>query len=411
MNKPPDLLPRIARGPLELNLRVQPVVVVMGARQTGKSTLAQTHPDLENHRYVTLDDVENRALASRSPADLLALSDRLILDEVQRAPDVLLAIKMAVDRDRPRRPGRFFLTGSANLLLMQRVSESLAGRSGYVLLWPLTRRERLGLARPGLWDLLLDNPAKRWLEIVSEERLQPADWRSECLRGGYPTPAHELDHPEDRSLWFTGYVRTYLERDLQDLSTIDNLVDFQRVMRAVCLRIGNLVNQSELGRDVGVSQPTIHRWLNLLETSFQLIRVEPYAINRTKRLVKSPKLYWSDTGLALHLSAGEPTGAHLENMVLADLIAWRETRTDRPGILFWRTRGGEEIDFVIETKRGLLAVEIKSSRRPSSRDGINLRSFRNEYRDLFLGGLLLHDGDATEPLGESILSAPWWKIL
>ncbi|MGH7571319.1 MAG: ATP-binding protein [Gemmatimonadota bacterium] len=405
------LLPRIGGRAIEGLLGVQPVVVVMGARQVGKSTLVRALSALADHHYVSLDDLEARGLAQRSPMDLLTLASRMTIDEVQREPDLMFAIKREVDSAPRRQPGRFVLTGSANLLLMRRVSESLAGRAGYITLWPLTRGERLGLGRTGIWSDLFEAPFAEWADVVEDSSGERTDWRDEARSGGYPTPAHELTSPEDRGHWFSGYVQTYLERDLQDLASVDSLVDFQRVMRAACLRLGNLVNQSEISRDVGVSQPTVHRWLNLLETSFQLVRVEPYAVNRTKRLVKSPKLYWSDTGLALHLAGGDPGGAHLENLVLADLLAWRDVQIDRPAILYWRTSSGEEVDLVVESKRGLIAIEIKSGRRVSMRDAASLRTFRDEYRDLFLGGLLLHDGTAVEPMGDGIVAAPWWKIL
>lgn len=405
------LLPRIGSRAIERLLGVQPVVVVMGARQVGKSTLVRALSALADHRYVSLDALESRELAQRSPMDLLTLSPRMTIDEVQREPDLILAIKREVDSAPRRQPGRFVLTGSANLLLMRRISETLAGRAGYITLRPLTRGERLGQGRAGIWSDLFEAPFTQWPDLVQDSPRERTDWREEALRGGYPTPAHELTSPEDRSEWFSGYVQTYLERDLQDLAAVDSLVDFQRAMRAACLRLGNLVNQSEISRVVGVSQPTIHRWLNLLETSFQIVRVEPYAVNRTKRLVKSPKLYWSDTGLALHLAGGDPGGAHLENLVLTDLLAWRDAQTHRPAILYWRTSSGEEVDLVVESKHELLAIEIKAGQRMNMRDASNLRTFRDEYRDLFLGGLLLHDGTAVEPMGEGILGAPWWKIL
>lgn len=406
-----DTLPRAVASLLDRQLKVHPAVILMGARQTGKSTLVRAHPPLSGHRYVSLDDLEIRELAARAPNDLVTLADRMTIDEVQRHPDVILSVKMAIDEDRGRRAGRFVLTGSANLLLMRKVSETLAGRAGYVNLWPLTRREKLGLGTSGIWSALLDHPFNEWRDLVSDPNLGRADWRAEARKGGYPAPAHQLDDDEDRALWFDGYLKTYLERDLQDLAAIDNLVDFQRVMRAACLRTGGLTNQTEIARDVGVSQPTVHRWLNLLETSFQLVRVEPYSINRTKRLLKSPKIYWSDTGLSLHLSGGEPTGAHLENLVLVDLVAWRDTQVPRPEVLFWRTTTGEEVDFVIEHRSGLLAVEVKSTRRPGLRDADHLRTFRDEYRDRFLGGLLLHDGEEVEVMGEGLLAAPWWRVV
>lgn len=413
MNDLQDILPRHAGMSISRQLAVHPAVILMGARQTGKSTLVQAHPALTRHRYVTLDDLAFRELATSSPRDLVRLADQMTIDEVQRAPEVIIAVKQAIDEDRPRQKGRFALTGSANLLLMRGVSESLAGRAGYVTMWPLTRRERLGRGTAGAWTALVEAPFVRWRKIVADASAGRASWRLEASRGGYPVPAHELDSAEDRFLWFDGYVSTYLERDLKDLAAVESLVDFQRFMRAVCSRVGNLANQTDIARDIGVSQPTIHRWLNLLETSFQLIRLEPYSVNRTKRLVKSPKLYWSDTGLALHLAGGEPSGAHLENLVLMDLVAWREGLVPRPEVLFWRASTGEEVDFVIELPRGgrLLAIEVKTTRRPGPRDAANLRTFRDDYRDRFLGGLLLHDGEEILSMGEGVLAVPWWMLV
>jgi predicted AAA+ superfamily ATPase len=221
-----------------------------------------------------------------------------------------------------------------------------------------------------------------------------------------------LGDPETRALWFDGYTRTYLERDLQELSTVTSLVDFRRLMRAACLRLGNLVQQTELGRDVGLPQPTIHRHLALLETSYQLVRVPPYAVNRTKRLIKTPKLYWCDTGLALHLAGEtEPRGAHLENLILADLLAWRDSQVPRPEILYWRTSTGEEVDFVLEWRGRLLPIEVKATAQPRLADARGLLSFRAEYPDLARTALLLHTGTETAWIAEGVLAAPWWKVI
>ena len=206
-------------------------------------------------------------------------------------------------------------------------------------------------------------------------------------------------------------MRTYLERDLQDLAAIDNLIDFRRLMRAACHRLGGLVNQTDLSRDTSIPRPTVHRYLNLLETSYQVVRLQPYSVNRTKRLIKSPKLYWPDTGLALHLAGGvEPTGAHLENLVLSDLLAWRDSRIPRPEILYWRTVTHQEVDFVIEQGDQLLPIEVKSTPRPRARDARHLLTFRDEYEDRFLGGLLLHTGEDVFWMSDRILAAPWWKV-
>lgn len=412
MNDFMDYVPRAASGILARALEVSPVVVLMGARQTGKSTLVRSEPFLADRLYLTLDDLAARDRARNAPDDFVRSAPLLTIDEIQREPDLILAIKRAVDEDRPRRPGRFVLTGSANLLLMQRISETLAGRATYVTLWPLTRREKLGMGRVGVWSELIGAPIEQWLDLVQGQEAPSTDWRAEARVGGYPTPALELASDDARAIWFDGYVRTYLERDLQDLAAIDNLLDFRRLMRAACLRLGNLVNQTELGRDTTIPRPTVHRYLNLLETSYQLIRIEPYSVNRTKRLIKTPKLYWGDPGLALHLAGiDEPTGAYLENLVLQDLLAWRDAQIPRPEILFWRTSTDLEVDFVIEHKDGLLPIEVKATRNPGERDLRGLRAFRDEYPDLFLGSLLLHDGEEMQWLSEGILGVPWWRVV
>ena len=402
-------LPRLVVPSLEDRLRVMPAVVVTGARQTGKSTLAQelTQGD---RRFFTLDDLDVLDAARRDPEAILGGSQPVTIDEVQREPDLLHAVKRSIDRQ--RRPGRFLLTGSANLLLMHRVSESLAGRASYLTLWPMTRREQRGLGRGGLWEELLEARDEDWPDLVAAHPAQPEDWRLLALRGGFPSPALHLESQRDRAVWFDGYVRTYLERDLQALSSISALPDFRRLMRAACLRMGQLVNQAELGRDVALPQPTVHRYLNLLETSYLLVRLPAYPVNRTKRLIKSPKVYWGDTGVALHLTQeAEPRGAHLENLVLHDLLTWRDTRLDRAEVFYWRTTIGEEVDFVIEAGDHLLPIEVKATTRPRLRDIAHLRTFRAEYGERARAGILLHHGEMLDWIAPDVLAAPWWTVL
>ncbi len=405
-------LPRLLELQLARTMRLFPVIVITGARRTGKSTLVRERLTTAASPYLTLDNAETLALAKREPRAFVSQSPRLTIDEIQREPDLLLAIKAAVDRD--NRPGRFVLTGSANLLLMNRVSESLAGRARYLTLWPMTRREQLGFGSAGCWSSFLDTPVRDWIGVVDEQVAPAEDWRELAMRGGYPQTA--LGYPEhnqsaDRAELFAGYTQTYLERDLRDLASIDSLYDFQRLMRAVCQRIGNVVHQTDLARDTGLPRTTVQRYLNLLEVSYQLVRVEAYAVNRTKRLMKLPKYYWSDTGLALHIGEdGAPRGAHLENIVLTDLLAWRETDAARPGVMYWRTSGGEEVDFVVERKHQLLAIEVKASTNPGYADAKHLRTFLAEYPNA-VGGLLLHDGAETFWISERVLATPWWKVI
>lgn len=408
---PPAVLPRAAAAAVERALRISPVVAVLGARQTGKTTLVRSLPALAGRPYLTLDDFDLRAQAQADPEAVVTRAPALVLDEVQRAGDLLVAVKRAVDRDRPRKPGRFVLTGSANLLMMERLSETLAGRAVYVTLWPFARRERLGQGRAGTWSELLGARFAKWRDVVAAHAGPREDWRAAVRAGGFPVPAHELADDQARAVWYSGYVQTYLERDLQSLRAVENLADFRRLMRAACLRIGNLLNQTELGRDVGISQPQVHRFINLMETSYQAIRLAAYSVNRTRRLIKAPKLYWCDAALAMHLAGEtEPRGAHLENLVLADLLAWRDVQVQRPELLYWRTATGEEVDFVIETPKRVLPVEVKAATRVMPSDAKGLEAFLDEYGDMADGALLLHGGDEAYPLTKRVFAAPWWQV-
>lgn len=416
--------PRALEPTLRARLATFPVVIITGARQTGKSTLARELGG-EERTYLTLDDYAVLDQAQNAPDTLVSRGDfsprdfsadfdigpSLTLDEIQRAPGLLLAIKRAVDADRT--PGRFLLTGSANLDLMRGVSETLAGRAFYLTLWPMTRREAEGKGRAGSWDVLVDDPPRRWLGALADTA--PAGrskWQELATRGGYPFPALHLGSQPDREAWFEGYLQTYLERDLRQLAAIDNLVAFGRLVRAVAHRSGGLMNQARLARDAGLPPTTAQRYLHLLETSYQLLRVEPYAVNRKKRLVKSPKLYWCDPGLALHLAGrAEPGGAHLENLIACDLFAWRETTPRRPNILFWRTSKGAEVDFVIETPGELIPVEVKSSRSVRLSDARHLEVFIAEYPDQARAGVLLYAGRETYWLNELVLAVPWYAII
>ena len=338
--------------------------------------------------YFTLDNAKSRALARHEPRTFVSQAPRLTIDEIQRQPDLLVTIKVVVDRD--NHPGQFVLTGSANLLSMKRVSESLAGRARYLTLWPMTRREQLGFGSAGCWSSFMEKSVRDWMNVVDEQSAPAENWRELAMRGGYPQPAFgypELNQSADRAELFSGYTQTYPERDLRDLASVDSSYDFQRLMRAVCQRIGNVVHQSDLARDTGLARTSVQRYLNLLEVSYQLVRVETYAVNRTKRLMKLAKYYWSDTGLALHIGEdGAPRGAHLENLVLTDLLAWRETDATRPGVMYRRTSGGEEVDFVVERKQQSLPIEVKASTNPGYADAKHLRTFLTEYPNA-IGGL------------------------
>jgi predicted AAA+ superfamily ATPase len=408
-----NYLPRLAGDRVGRLLRQFPVVAVTGARQTGKTTLVQHLAGASDRTYRSLDDPDSLEAAVRDPDTFLAESPRLTLDEVQRRPELLSAIKRAVDRGRSA--GRFLLTGSANLLMMARVSESLAGRAVYVSLRPLTEPEKAGRPDAGPWGGLMkaaDALAAR--DAVPRAPRAAGAWARAVLEGGFPSAALS-PYPASRSAWFDSYVATYVERDLRQLAQIDALVDFRRLMRIAALRTGRMVNQADMARDAGLSHATAHRYLNLLEASFLVARVPPYAVNRTKRLIKTPTLYWEDTGLAAHLagigSVGdlrrhECGGGLLENLVWHHLRCWADMAESRTEVCTWRTVSGEEVDFVIESGDRLLPIEVKSAARVAPGDIRHLGTFLDEYAPRARVGVVLYDGAECRPLDRRILAVP-----
>lgn len=410
MFDPGKILPRAA-GPLFRHaLSALRVVVVMGPRQAGKSTFVRHDPAAAGRPYHTLDDPDTLLRAQADPRAFVSMVP-VTIDEVQRVPELVLAVKAAVDAQPARQTGQYVLTGSANLLAMQRIADSLAGRAFYVQLWPMTRREQLGLGQTGIWSDFFDGPPAEWPDRVRAQRTPEVSWKEAVTRGGFPEPALHLADDASRELWFRAYVGTYLARDLRDLRAVDRILDVERLMRAAALRIGNLLNITELSRDTQIPATTVRDYVTLLATSYQVVRVEAYAVNRTKRLIKTPKLYWNDAAVGLHLGGGPPRGAHFENYVLTDLLAWRDSRHERTEIMYWRTTTGIEVDFVIEREGALLGIEVKTTSRPGPRDARGLRAFLDEYPDTAVGGVLLHGGPEIFWLHERVLAAPWWRVL
>jgi predicted AAA+ superfamily ATPase len=405
--------PRALAPAIEAALQHHPVVILTGARQTGKSTLVQNLPSAGGRTFLTLDDLEVLDAVNKRPDELLAAGRRLTFDEVQKAPNLLLAIKRDVDRRRVR--GRFLLTGSANLLLMRQASDSLAGRAVYLYLAPFTSGERTGTgAVPGWSEILSCRRAEDAASLVRSLGTTSKSWERDLLLGGMPRAALARTNQE-RLLWFEGYVRTYLERDLRELADVSSLPDFRRLMGLAAQRIGQLLNQTEIGRDAGVAQATAHRYLNILEITFQTYRVPAYSVSLSRRLIKAPKLYWGDTGIAAFL-AGLATvndlrqsrlaGALLENHVLAALRAWRETYHPRPEVTFWRTAAGVEVDFVVEAGARLLPIEVKTAARVHLDDLRGLEEFLEEHREHAPFGMVLHGGKEASLPTTRIVAAP-----
>ena len=412
MGHQPTYVERTAERHLAAVMEVQPVAVLMGARQTGKSTLVRHASGLEQHQYLTLDSLDVRAQALSDPEALVGRAPRLILDEVQRAPDLLIAIKAAVDAG-AHAPGQFVLTGSADLLAMKQVKETLAGRASYITLWPLTRRERLGYGAAGCWSELVATPVADWPGLLEAQDAPAEDWRVLAGRSAYPPVALAGLSPAQQADWLQGYLDTYIGRDIPELSQVSRPLDLLRLMRAAAAQVGQVEHQVTWTRLTGVSRPTASRWADLLEVSYQLIRIPAFSRNRGKRLTKSPKVYWSDTAMALHLAAApEPTGHHLENLVLTDLECWRWSQSQRPAVMHWRTVDQLEVDFVVEMPTGrLLPIEVKAAHRPGWSDVPGLHAFMSEYGDLTAGGLVLHGGSDTYRISDRIVATPWWRVV
>lgn len=396
---------------LESALNVLPVTVVTGARQTGKTTLVRSLRP--SRTYFTLDDVGVLDQSARHPEALLG-SRPVTLDEVQRTPPLLLAVKQAVDER--RRAGDFLLTGSANLLLMDRVADTLAGGAIYLPLPPFCPAE--WQQRPDALAPLerLFAPDFDFREWPSE----PGNWPAWALRGGFP-PALAIEDDADRALWFSAYVQTYLERDLRQLSAVSSLPDFQRLMALAAHRTARLLNQAELARDAGLTHPTTHRYVNLLETGCLVTRLRPFATNPTVALVKTPKLLWTDCGLAASL-AGIRTPAEvvtrpdagfwLEQTLFQTLQTWRALDPLRRKLHFWRDRPGHEVDFLLEQDGELVALEIKTGSMVTGSDAAGIGALRASLKKSqhLVRGVVLHAGQGR-PLDKDIHALPWgWMV-
>jgi len=401
--------PRWLADRLRQAANAHPVVVLTGAWQVGKSTLLRNESPFLSWRQHTLDEIDVLRQAEREPEALWAGTTHVVIDEAQRAPDILLAVKRTIDRDRDH---RFVLSGSASLDLLSSVSETLAGRAVTIPLAPMT------------WGEWREDKPSRIVEDLLAGKLpeeegtsNPADVFSLILRGFMPALL-TLAEKQDILDWWFGYVSTYLERDLRTLSQISSLPDFRRVMELAALRTGQLLNQTEISRDSGVSQPTVHRYLNLLETSFLIRRVPAFARNRGKRLIKSPKLYWTDAALAAFLAghydeaslrAAREAGGLFENLILQQLQVAASLMSPQARIHYWRTTTGQEVDFVLEWGRSLIAFECKLSPRPRFEDAKTLHLFLNDYPECTCGAVI-HTGTEIARLGERIIALPWTTL-
>jgi uncharacterized protein len=382
-----------------------PVVVLGGPRQSGKTTLLKRLFE-KHYRYISLELPDVQSAALRDPRGFLKFySPPVIFDEIQYAPGLLPYIKEDVDTHRER-AGQYILTGSQNILLNQGVSESLAGRVAMLRLLPLSYREMKGTPQAPLpWEA----GSRSLTKGFSYKEL----WES-FLRGGYP----ELWANKERQVhfWHAGYIQTYLERDVRSLRQIGDLSQFQMFLRALAARSAQLLNLSDLSRDLGLAVNTIKAWLSVLEASYQIVILRPYFVNVGKRLVKSPKVYFGDVGTlcylvglkdADHALAGPMGGAIMETAVVNEVVRTMTHQGKEPSLYFWRTSTGQEVDLVVDTGRQLVPIEVKLSTTPNINMLKGISAFRKLFREKTVPGYLVHSGTTKLPLGPEAMAWPF----
>ncbi len=391
-----------------------PVVLLNGARQTGKTTLVRSLVrERSDARYYSLDDAAVLAAAAGDPPGFVAADDGLVvIDEVQKVPELFPAIKLAVDRD--RRPGRFLLTGSANVLTLPKISESLAGRIEILTLWPFSQgeiEEEIEEVPEGFVDAAFSDDPPRLREASPEA----VGLRRRVLRGGFPEVL-ERQAEDRRRAWFASYVSTILQRDVRDLANIEGLTEMPRLLSLLASRVSQLMNKAEISRDADIAYATLDRYLALLQMTFLLQPVPAWSGNLGKRLTKAPKVNLCDPGLAAHLAgmtedrlARDPVfaGPLVESFVAMELrkqASWSRTQAS---LFHFRTAARREVDLVLEDAAGrVVGLEVKASASFGNKDVASLKALAQDLGERFHRGVVLYGGEPVVPLGNRLHAVP-----
>lgn len=387
-----------------------PVLLLSGARQTGKSTLIQWIIEKKYPAtYITMDDSNYLSAAINDPAGFIAsFTDNVVIDEIQRAPELFIAIKSIVDKD--RKPGKFILTGSANVMLLPKLYETLAGRIEILNLYPFSEAE------------ICENPKCYAKDVFSAN---PMDWRSKdaltqekllnrVVRGGYPEILKRKTH-ERQKAWFKSYITTILQKDIRDLSNINRINEVPLLLSLIASRTSGLFNLSEFSRVLGIPQTTLKRYLSLLEVTFLINYLPAYSGNLGKRITKSPKIFFSDTGLACYLIGFNMEnvkdyqgfwGAILENFVVMELTKQLSAKNEMIRLFHFRSQSGMEVDIVLENEKGEIAgIEVKASSTVKTDDFKGLKYLSQNIKQ-FKKGIVLYTGKSVVPFGNNLFAMP-----
>jgi predicted AAA+ superfamily ATPase len=400
------LYPRYLEPRLRRALADTRVVMIAGPRQSGKTTLARQMARTDM-AFMTLDNVTTLAAARSDPVSFVRSLDRAVVDEVQRVPELLLAIKESVDSD--RRPGRFLLTGSANVMTLPRVADSLAGRMTVVSLLPLAQSE-LHSRRSAFLDRIVEGKPPR-----IGDTLVGADLVGAVLAGGFPEALTRANWSR-RHEWHADYVDALVKRDIRDVAQLDQLRQVPRLLRVLAQHAGQLANYSAIGAAIGMNHVTTQKYIGVLESMFLIASLRPWHTNELKRVVKTPKLHFVDSGLLASQLRMRPEtlrddrsafGPVLETFVfaeLAKLLSWRDEPLE---LLHFRDRERHEVDFVLETAQGrIIGIEVKAAATVTAADFNGLKRLASAAGRRFVLGLVLHDHHALVPFGERLYAAP-----
>ncbi len=400
--------PRYIKPKLLRSLTASPIILLTGGRQTGKTTLVKELGTQEGWDFITLDNLRLLNGAKSDPMGLLEqYPSHLIIDEIQRAPELALPLKLKVDENRA--PGMYILTGSSNPLVAPRLNDSLAGRMFIHHLWPLSQTELKATDTPFLEMIFAPRWASRQYERWKREEMTHA-----LIQGGYPS-VQKLP-PDLQEEWFNNHLRTLLERDIQDLAQIRKLDEIPNLLQLLAHRSGSLLNIAELSRTTGIPSTTLSFYLTLLEALFLIIRQPGWHKNPTKKMTKNSKVYVTDSGLMAYLIGADEKriltepgliGKFVESFVVLEiekLISWSTLRLSS---YHYRTATGIEVDLVLENKAGeLVGIEIKSSETIHSDDFKGLRHLKEEMKSLFLRGIVLYPGNDVIAFGENLYALP-----